>query len=120
MSGTQPSSVIGIAYDVAAVTDRLLQLAGQRHGHGLAERPEGAEGVMDGRGFVPAMHHAVAALLVTALPTVLFPGRRLHQFLEARHVAFLEQVARALPAEDVERRVAPRRALVVVLAHQEP
>src|SRR5262249_47630927 len=96
-----------------------LQLAGQGEQGRLAERPERAEGLVDGGGLVPAVHHAVPALLVPALAPVALPLGGLHQLAEGLGVALLEQIARALPPEDVEGGVAPRGALVVVLAHQE-
>ena len=65
------------------------------------------------------MHHAVTTLLVATLLAVVLPARVLHQVLEALGVAFLQEVAGALPAEHVEGRIAPGRALVVVLTHQE-
>src|SRR5262245_51638723 len=71
------------------------------------------------RGFVAAVNHAIAAARVTARVAVLFPLGRLDQFLERLRVTVIEQVTRLLPAEDVVIRVAPRRALVINLAHQE-
>src|SRR5262249_10621222 len=97
----------------------MSELARQRHHRGLAQRPERAERVVDRRRLVAAVDHAIATLLVTALLTVALPGRRLHQLTEARRVAFLQKVAGPLPAEEVERRVPPRRAVVLLLAHQE-
>src|SRR2546425_2240963 len=64
------------------------------------------------------MYHAVSALLVPAGPVVV-PVRVLDELLERRGVAVLEEVTRLLPAEDVVGGVAPRRALVVHLAHEE-
>src|SRR5262245_54930926 len=71
------------------------------------------------RGFVAAMNHAIAAARVTALVAVLFPLGRLDQFLKRLRVTVIKQVTRLLPAEEVVIRVAPRRALVIDLAHQE-
>src|SRR4029453_1195004 len=92
-------------------------------GHGGPPRcPESApapEGLLDRRGLEPAVDHAVAALRVAAPLPVTLPPRALEQVLEAPGVAFLQQVAGALPAEDVEGRVPPGRALVVPLPHEE-
>src|SRR5262252_197853 len=85
----------------------------------VAESPPRAERVIHRRGLVATVHHAVAALLVAAALAVVLPARRLQQLLERRRVALLEQIAGPLPAEDVEGRVAPRRALELLLAHQE-
>src|SRR5438132_1656391 len=85
---------------------------------GLEPLPRGERGV-DGGGLVAAVDHAVLALLVAAPVAVAFPARRLHQLLEGGGVAFLEQIARALPAEHVVGGIAPRRALEVPLAHEE-
>src|SRR5262245_4016142 len=97
-----------------------LELAGERDHGGLAQRPKRAERVVDRRRLEAAMDHAVPTLLVATASSVLLPRRRLHELLKARRVAFLQQVAGTLPAEEVEGRVSPRRAVVVLLAHQEP
>src|SRR5262245_35088247 len=65
------------------------------------------------------MDHAVAALLVPALPPVVLPLGGVHQLPEGRGIALLEEIARPLPAKEVERGISPGRALVVVLAHEE-
>src|SRR5262245_46366772 len=83
--------------------------------HGVAEAAPRRERVVHRRGLVPAMHHAIAALLVAAAPPVVLPPRRLQELLEARGIAFLHEIAGALPAEDVVGRVPPRRALEVAL-----
>src|SRR5205814_10155923 len=95
------------------------QPSGDGGDDGVAETPERRERVVDRRGLVAGVHHAVTALLVAAGTAVLLPRRRLHQLLEARRIAFLEQVAWALPAEEIERRVAPRRAFEFLPAHEE-
>ena len=64
------------------------------------------------------MDHAVGALLVPAGPVVV-PVRVLDELPEGRGVAVLEQITRLLPAENVVRGIAPWRALVVHLAHEE-
>ncbi len=64
------------------------------------------------------MHHAVGALLVIA-GAVTLPLGLFHQFLEGRDIAFAKEIAGTLPAEDVARRVAPRRALVGLIAGKE-
>ncbi len=48
-----------------------------------------------------------------------FPIGGVHQLLEGLGVAFTEQIAGLLPAEDVARRHAPRRALVFLVAGEE-
>src|SRR5262249_56941176 len=92
---------------------------GDGGGDGVAEAPPRPEGVVHRGRLVPAVHHAVAALLVAAALAVVLPARGLEQLLERRRVALLEQIAGALPAEDVVGRVAPWRALEVLLAHEE-
>src|SRR2546427_8385506 len=64
------------------------------------------------------MDHAVSALLVPSSPVVV-PVRVLDELREGRGIAVLKQITGLLPAEDVVGRVAPRRALVVHLAHEE-
>src|SRR5262244_520239 len=96
-----------------------LELAREGDGHRLRETLQGAERVVHRGRLVATVHHAVAALLVAALLAVVLPPRSLHQLLEARGVALLEEVAGALPAEHIKGGVAPRGALEVVLAHQE-
>src|SRR5712691_13015227 len=64
------------------------------------------------------MRHAVGALLVAA-GAVRIPVGRVHQFLERARIALAEQVARLLPAEDVARRHAPRRAVIGLVAGEE-
>src|SRR4030095_16909267 len=113
-SGAQPSSV------VSSVTPAPISEApGHRGDGGVAEPAPRCKRVVHRRRLVPAVHHAVAALLVPAPPPVVLPARGLEQLLEARRVSLLEEVAGPLPAEDVEGRVTPRRALEVLLAHQE-
>src|SRR5215813_12364087 len=87
--------------------------------HRVAESPPRAERVVHRGGLVATVHHAVAALLVAAALAVVLPARRLEQLLERRRVALLEQIAGPLPAEHVVGRVTPRRALELLLAHQE-
>src|SRR3954468_16844146 len=64
------------------------------------------------------MDHAVGALLVVA-GAVGVPIGVVHQLLEGLGVTFAEQVAGLLPAEHRARRVAPRRAVVLLVAGQE-
>src|SRR5213592_3002924 len=112
ISGTQPSRLSGSVMPPS-------EASGHRRRDGVAETAPRSEGVVDGRGLVAAVDHAVAALLVAALAAVVLPLRGLHQLLERRRVAFLKKVAGTLPAEHVVGRVAPRRALEVALAHEE-
>src|ERR1700741_4531901 len=65
------------------------------------------------------MDHAIAAAGIAALVAVLLPLGRLDKFLERLRVAVVEQVAWLLPAKNVGIGVAPRRAFVIDLAHQE-
>ena len=64
------------------------------------------------------MRHAVGAFLVLA-GAVRIPVGGFHQFLEGLGVTLAEQVAGLLPAEDVARRHAPRRALIILIAGEE-
>src|SRR5204863_15423 len=51
---------------------------------------------------------------------VLVPVRALHEVLEARRVALVdEQIARPLPTEHVVGRIRPRRALIALVAGEE-
>src|SRR5260370_33632913 len=61
------------------------------------------------------MRHAVGAFFIAAC-AVGIPVRRLHQFRECLGVAFAEQITRLLPAEDIARRHAPRRAMEFLIA----
>src|SRR2546430_2354399 len=112
ISGTQPSRLSGSVMPPS-------EASGHRRRDGVAETAPRSERVVDGRGLVAAVDHAVTALFVAALAAVVLPLRGLHQLLERRRVAFLKKVARTLPAEHVVGRVAPRRALEVALAHEE-
>src|SRR5258708_39674050 len=60
------------------------------------------------------MRHAVGTLLVLA-GAVGLPVGRLHQLLEGLGIAFAEQIAGLLPAENVACRHAPGGALVVLI-----
>src|SRR5947199_100284 len=112
VSGTQPSR-LSVSFIPRS------EPSGQRRGNGVAEAAPGAEGMVHGRGLVPAVDHTVPALVVAALAAVVLPLRGLDQLLERRRVTLLEEVAGPLPAEHVVGRVPPRRALVVALAHEE-
>src|SRR5207244_499044 len=97
------------------------QLAGSWHecGHdGPAKSSQRTKRIVHGRCLVAAMDHAVSALLVPSSPVVV-PVRVLDELREGRGIAVLKQITGLLPAEDVVGRVAPRRALVVHLAHEE-
>lgn len=65
------------------------------------------------------MHHAIGALRIAAFVSVVFPLRFIEQLLVGFRVAFLQQVTRALPAEDVVARHAPRGAIIVNIALEE-
>src|SRR5215472_14999466 len=77
-----------------------------------------AHGVLYRGRLVAAMHHAIGALFVVARP-VCVPVGLVHQLAKARGIAFAQQVARSLPAKDVARRIAPRRATIVAVAGEE-
>src|SRR5438874_67505 len=111
ISGAQPSSV-------SSVMGALVP-AGDRRDDRVAEAAPGAERVVHGRGLVAAVDHAVTALVVAAPAAVVLPLRRLDELAKGGRVALLQEIAGALPAEHVVRRVAPRRALEVLLAHEE-
>ena len=91
----------------------------QRESRGRSQSAPGSESLRHSRRLVAAVHHAVLALGIAALSAVGAPIGRLEQFLIRAAVALLQQVARALPAEDVVRRVAPGRALEVPIPFEE-
>ena len=64
------------------------------------------------------MDHAVGTLLVIT-GAVLVPVGRFHQFRKCLRIAFAQQVAGPLPAEIGARRVAPGRAVELLVAGQE-
>src|SRR5437899_1224848 len=66
---------------------------------------------------ISAVHHALGAFFVIA-GAVGIPVGLFHQLLEGLGVAFAEQIAGALPAEIVARRVAPRGAMIGLVARQ--
>src|SRR5687768_7406511 len=99
-------------------TQPLSAIWHQRQLDRATEARPGSKRVRDGRRFVTAMYHAVFTLVVSPSP-VAFPIRRLQQFLECCDISFLEQVTRLLPAKYVVGGIAPWRALVFPLAHQE-
>src|SRR5215475_4544830 len=74
--------------------------------------------VHDRRRLIPTMHHTIGTLLVIA-GAVGVPVGFLHQLLERLRVALAEQIAGALPAEIVSRRIAPRGATVGLVAGEE-
>src|SRR5687768_4066285 len=80
---------------------------------------ERAESGSDGAGLVSAVDHAVAALGIAALESIVAPSGSFHQFAERLAIAFAEQVAGSLPAENAVRGTAPRLALEVVVAAEE-
>jgi hypothetical protein len=76
------------------------------------------EGVLHRGRLETRMDHAVGALLVIA-DAVGVPIGALHQLLEGLGVAFAEQIAGLLPAEHGAGRIAPRRAVIGLVAGQE-
>ncbi len=89
--------------------------AAQRHPHRLQRVVQRSH---RRRRLVAAMSHTVRALLVLA-GAVGFPVRGVHQLLEGLGIAFAEQIAGLLPAKNVARGHAPRRALVLLVAGEE-
>src|SRR5580698_9779941 len=79
---------------------------------------ERQESVDDRRGLITAAHHAVGAFWIAAARTILFPLGGLHELFEGLSVTILQKVAGLLPAEDVVCGRAPRRAVVVAIAHE--
>src|SRR5262249_10568537 len=67
---------------------------------------------------VAAVHHAVRTLLIIAgaigIPVGLF-----HQLAEGAGIAFAQQITGALPAEHGAGRIAPRRAVVLLISGEE-
>src|SRR5438309_3418440 len=105
-----------------AVQDRQLGSHRARHPRtpqgGLQRLDRVSERVLHRRAFEAAVGHAVVALGV-APDAVLIPARILQQGSVAGRVAFIgEQVAGPLPTEDVIGRVAPRRALIGLVARE--
>src|SRR6185312_11699953 len=87
--------------------------------HGDAERLQRVVHRVDhGCRLIAAMHHAVGAFLVVA-GAVSVPIGLFHQLLEALGIAFAQEIAGTLPAEIVARRIAPRRAVIVLVAGEE-
>ena len=77
------------------------------------------EQVIDRRALETAVGHAVVAARIAA-DAVAVPLRVLHQRAKARRIALVRhQIARPLPAEYVVGRIAPRRALVALVAGEE-
>src|SRR5271156_7233307 len=70
------------------------------------------------RRLVAAMRHAVGALFILA-GAVGIPVGGFHQFGVGLGIAFAEQVAGLLPAENVAGRHAPRRAMEFLIAGEE-
>ncbi len=77
------------------------------------------EGIHGGGGFVAAVHHAVLAFGVFAFVAVEGPVGVFGEFFEGVDVAFVEQVAGFLPAEDAVAGATPGGAFVVFFAGEE-
>src|SRR6266540_3902335 len=90
ISGTQPSRLSASVIPPSEPT-------GHRRRDGVTEAAPGRERVVDGRGLVATVDHAVATLVVAALLAVALPLRGVHQLPERRGVPFLKKVAGALP-----------------------
>src|SRR5690349_21723522 len=76
------------------------------------------EGVLNCGRLEPRMDHAVGALFVVA-DAIGIPVGGFHQLLEGLGVAFADQIAGLLPAEHGAGWIAPRRAVVGLVAGQE-
>src|ERR1700733_4640322 len=75
-----------------------------------------AERVVDSGAFEAAVRHAIVAARVLA-HAVLVPLGVVDERTVARRIAFVgQEVAGPLPAENVVRRIAPRRALIGLVA----
>ena len=87
------------------------------HDRGSGDLPRLAHGVDNGACFEARVHHAVGTLFVIA-GAVVVPRGVVHQLFICLGVALAEQIARALPAKDGARRIAPRRALIGLIARE--
>src|SRR5947209_17770071 len=74
--------------------------------------------IHDGGRLVSAMHHAIGAFFVIA-GTVGVPVGLLHQLLECLRIAFAQQIAGALPAKIIARRIAPGGAMIGLVSRKE-
>lgn len=63
--------------------------------------------LIDGRAFIAAMGHTIGAFFVST-GAIGVPIGFIHEGAEAWGVAFAEEIAGALPAEDIARRHTPR------------
>src|SRR5271156_3218838 len=96
---------------------RTRELGSSQGGQERLERV--TEGIVHGRTLEPAMRHAVVATGILA-DTVPLPLRILDERLVSRGIALVgEQVAGPLPAEQVVCGIAPRRALIGLIAGEE-
>src|SRR5438552_16658423 len=77
-----------------------------------------AEAVGDRGRFEAAVHHAIRALFIVADAVGILVGF-LHQLLERADKTLAEQITGPLPAEDVARRISPRRAVIGLIAREE-
>ena len=73
------------------------------------------EGIFHGGRLEAAMDHAVGAFFVIA-GAIGVPIGFLHQLLEGGRIAFAEQIAGPLPAEDRASGIAPGRAVIGSIA----
>src|ERR1051326_4157524 len=74
--------------------------------------------IPDGSGFIAAVNHAIGAFGVVA-GSVGIPVRLLQELAKGFRITLAEQVARTLPAEHGPGRIAPGRAMVLLVAGQE-
>ncbi len=106
----------GLVEQVERMLIAIAREGSADHGEEAFER---AESVDDGWGLVAATHHAVGALGIARGHTVVFPLGFFEELFVCVGVALLQQVARALPTEDVVGGHAPGNAIVVAIAHEE-
>src|SRR5262249_22897990 len=110
--------------------DRVSRTFGIGHGQVRGERARGprtlqrdlerlegmGERIVHGGSLEATVSHAVVAARI-ASHAVLVPLRGLEQRAEARRAPLVgEQITRPLPPEDVVRGIAPRRALIALIA----
>ncbi len=74
--------------------------------------------VLNGGGFITAVDHAIGAFRIVS-GAVGIPIRFLHQLAEGLGITLAEQIAGALPPEHGTGRIAPGRAMVLLIPRQE-
>src|SRR5260370_19892408 len=79
----------------------LVKGAGNKNSRQCQEAAERAKAMIDRRGLVTAVHHAVGAFRIARFGAVVLPLGGLHQLGKSIAVAALEQAKGLLPAKDV-------------------